>query len=396
MKKWIALILVLTMTVLFNTAAFAAETGTSADALTLNSTSLGLKKGESATLQASTNGTVLDGVSWSSSNTGVATVSGGVVTAVALGRATVTATTADGRSVASCFVHVVLKGIDVSQYQGIVDWLSVRASGVDFAILRTGYGNELPETQTDTMFSTNYDAAKANDIKLGVYHVSYATTPEIAAQEAQMCLNILNKRHLDYPIYIDIEQPSQSALSKDQLSAIVSSFNSVISKAGYKTGIYSSTGFFNGNLSGSGLDAYDKWVAHPDVATPNYSGAYTVWQYSQSGSVPGIAGTVDLDYSYQDYPVAAAAPVDKSMISDTGSTLTLKSGKTYQFKFTPDSTSAKPVFTTGNSSVIKAVLMKKQGGSYYYKIKGVGHGSTAVYSTLPNQKPVRRCVVTVA
>ncbi len=85
MKKWIALILVLTMTVLFNTAAFAAETGTSADALTLNSTSLGLKKGESATLQASTNGTVLDGVSWSSSNTGVATVSGGVVTAVALG-----------------------------------------------------------------------------------------------------------------------------------------------------------------------------------------------------------------------------------------------------------------------------------------------------------------------
>lgn len=142
-------------------AAFAAETGASANALTLNSTSLGLKKGESATLQVSSHGTVLDGISGSSSNTGVATCKRRTCAAVALGRATVTAATAD-------------------------------------------------------------------DIKLGVYHVSYATTPEIAAQEAQMCLNILNGRHLDYPIYIDIEQPSRGILPKDQLSTIVSSFNSVI------------------------------------------------------------------------------------------------------------------------------------------------------------------------
>lgn len=375
--------------------AFATDTGTAAPALMLNSTSLGLKTGESATLIVTAGGIFMEGASWSSSNPGVATVSGGLVNAVALGKATVTATAADGRSVA-CEVHVARKGIDVSQYQGAVDWLSVKAGGVDFAILRTGYGNELPEIQTDSTFSTNYDGATANGIKLGAYHVSYATTPEIAVQEAQMCLSILNGRHLDYPIFIDIEQSSQSALPKEQLTAVVSAFCGEITKAGYKSGIYSSTGFFNGCLSDPALNAYDKWVAHPDVSTPNYNSAYTMWQYSHTGIIPGISGSVDLDYSYQEYPAAAPVPVDTSLISDTGSTLTLQSGKSYQFKFTPNGISAQPIFTTGNSGVIKPVLMKKQGGSYYFKITGVGQGSTSVYSTLPNQKPVRRCVVTVA
>jgi GH25 family lysozyme M1 (1,4-beta-N-acetylmuramidase) len=395
-KKLIALILTVVMSVSFSTAAFAAETG--APALTLNITSLALKAEERAVLTVSDIGVAMQDVRWSSSNPSVASVNGGLVTAAALGRATVTATASDGRSV-SCAVHVVLKGIDVSQYQGTVDWAGIKAGGVDFAILRTGYGNELPETQTDTLFSANYDAATANGIKLGAYHVSYALTPEIAVQEAQMCLSILNKRHLDYPIYIDIEHPSQRALPNDQIAAIASAFCSTIVKAGYKTGIYSSTDFFNGNLSGSALDPYDKWVAHPDAASPNYSGAYTMWQYSHTGTASGINGSVDLNYSYRDYAASVPAPVqlpaDTSLLSDTGAALALKAGQSYVFKFTPNRISQQPVFTTGNASVIKVSALKKKNGSYYLTVKGVGSGSTSVYSTLPNQKPVRRCVVTV-
>lgn len=391
-KKVLAGILALMMAVSLNTAAFAADTIPSA--LMLSATSVGLKTGETVTLIATIDGAFAEGVSWTSSDPSVAAVSGGLVTAATLGRTTITAKTADGRT-ATCVVHVALKGIDVSQYQGAVDWLAVKAGGVDFAILRTGYGNELPEIQTDNTFSPNYAAASANGIKLGAYHVSYATTPEVAVQEAQMCLSILQGRHLDYPVFIDIEHSSQSSLTKEQITAVASAFCSAIVNAGYKAGVYSTTTFFNGNLSGSSLDAYDKWVAHPEASTPNYSGEYTMWQYSHAGSVPGINGLVDLNYSYRDYPNPASASQDTALISDTGSTLNLQQGKSYVFRFKPNGIKDKPTFTSGNSSMVKADVLYTQNGYYYFKIIGTGKGVTSVYSTLPGQKAVRRCLVTV-
>nr|WP_319489565.1 GH25 family lysozyme [uncultured Caproiciproducens sp.] len=395
-RNWVALILVFAMAVSFSTTAFAAETDTAVSTLTLSSASLALKTGECATLTVSDGGNPAQGVFWSSTNPGAATVSNGLVTAVGLGRTIVTVKTADGRS-AACEVHVALKGIDVSQHQGVVDWAAVKASGVDFAILRTGYGNELPETQTDTCFSTNYDNAVANGVKVGAYHVSYATTPEIAVQEAQMCLSILNGRHLGYPVFFDVEHDDlHTAMTSDQLAAIVTAFCSTITNAGYKTGLYSNASLLNTNLNSPALNAYDKWVAHYDVAAPNYSSAYTMWQYSNTGIVAGINAAVDLDYSYVNYPSGTQAPADTSILSDTGSSLTLKSGQSYQFKFTPNGISDKPIFTAGNSGVVKIVSQKLQNGSYYVKVTGVKGGTTSIYSVRPNQSPVRRCVVTVA
>lgn len=394
-KKWMALLLVLAMAVSLSTTAFAADTGVSAT-FTLSNGSLYLKAGETAVLTVS-DGSV-SSLQWASGNPAVASVANGTVTASALGRTTVTVTAPDGRS-AVCDVHVVLKGIDVSEHQGAVDWGNVKLAGVDFAILRTGYGNELPETQTDDYFAANYEGAVANGIKVGAYHVCYATTPEIAVQEAQMCLSILNGRRLDYPVFYDVEQNAvNSAMTGDQLAAIVTAFCSTMANAGYKTGIYSNASMFNSNLSSTALSAYDKWVAHYNVPSPNYSGAYTMWQYSDAGLIGGVNTSVDQDYCYVDYlsTTPAQAPADNTILSDTGLSMSLKPGQSYQFKFTPNGISAKPSFTTGNSGVAKIVYQKLQNGSYYVKITGVAAGTTSIYSVLPNQAPVRRCLVTVA
>ena len=295
-------------------------------------------------------------------------------------------------------------GIDVSAHQGAIDWNAVKNTGlVQFAILRDGFGKEDPVNQTDKQFEANYAGATANGIKVGVYHYSYATTAAEAVTEAQFCLSILNGRHLDMPVFYDVEDKSQSSLSSDQLTAIISAFCNTISKAGYLTGIYSNANWYSNKLNCTALVNYDKWVAHYGVGAPNYNGAFAIWQISSSGNIAGISGSVDMDNCYKDYSqvtpvvVPPAVPVgDNSLISDTGSTLTVQSGKSYQFKFTPNGISAKPAFTVGNSGVAKIVYQKQQNGSYFLKVTGTGRGSTAVYSTLPNQKAVRRCVVTTA
>jgi len=398
-RKLMALILTLAMAVSFGSTAFASEISDPTNAMTINSTSLTLKAGATAALDVSVGGVPVEGVVWSSSNTAAATVSGGVVTAVAMGRATITASTSFGMS-AVCAVQVALNGIDVSYRQGNIDWSLVKNSGVDFAIIRTGYGNELPEVQTDANFSVNYDGATASGIKVGVYHVCYATTADVAVQEAQMCLGILNKRHLDYPVFYDIEQEAHKSMTSDQLAVVVAAFCKTITNAGYSAAIYSNSSMYKTSLSSNALNMYDKWVAHYGVTSPSYTGAYTMWQYNDYGKVPGITPAVDLDYSFMNYPVnvatPASTPVDTSLTSDTGSKLNLKLGKSYQFKFTPKGTNTNPSFSTGNSRVLKIVSIKKQGNSYYVKVTAVGRGGTAVYSAFPKKKAVSRCAVTVS
>ena len=292
-----------------------------------------------------------------------------------------------------------LKGIDVSEHRGLIDWSKVKSSGVQFAIIRDGFGKEDPVNQIDDQFENNYAGATANGIQVGVYHYSYATSAAEAVTEAQFCLSILKGRHLNYPVFYDVENKTQSNLTSDQLSSIINAFCNTISKAGYLAGIYSSANWYSSKLNSAALSNYDKWVAHYDVGAPNYNGAFAIWQYNDASSLPGISGAVDLDYSYKDYtyvtPAAPASIGDTSMISDTGSTMKLKPGQCYQFKFTPNGSNAVPSFTTGNAGALRVISRIKLGKSYYVKVQGVKAGCTAVYSTLPNKKAVPRCIITV-
>ena len=392
-KKWIALLLAAAMAFAMGLPASAAA---AKPAPALSSASLNLKKGGSARLTATLGGTdVTAGMLWTSDTPAVATVSHGTVTAAGPGTATVTATTGDGRSV-GCSVRVGIAGIDVSSRQGSISWSAVKSAGYEFALLRTGYGKELPQTQTDAYFAANYDGAAAAGLKVGAYHVSYALTPAEAVQEADFCLSILAGRRLDYPLFFNVEEGSkQAALSADQLSAIAAAFCRTVAAAGYRAGVYSSADLLGKKLSGSALAPYEKWVAHYGVSEPRYSGSYGIWQYTDTGTAAGVPGNVDLDYSYRDYPNSAPQASDISVLSDTPAALTLRKGKTYQFKFTPNGISGTPLFQSGNSKVLRLIYQKPYGGCYLVKVQAVGAGCTAVYSRSPGRQGTRRCVITV-
>ena len=193
---------------------------------------------------------------------------------------------------------MAVKGIDVSVYQGNIDWAKVKASGIGFAILRVGYGR--CDDQKDKMFEQNYKNAKAIGMPIGIYHYSYAKTADNARQEAKTCLKWIKGKKFEYPVAFDIEDKSQTNLGKATLTAIAKAFCEEIEKAGYYPCIYASKSWLDNKLDMSALK-YDVWVAQW-TNTCTYKGAYGIWQNSDNGSINGISGRVDTDISYKDYP----------------------------------------------------------------------------------------------
>ena len=191
----------------------------------------------------------------------------------------------------------ILKGIDVSYAQGMIDWEKVKASGlVDFAILRAGYGKET--TQVDTQFERNYAACKQLGIPVGAYWYSYATTAAEAEQEAKVCLQTIRGKQFEYPVAFDIEEER----SLPQADAISTTFGTALENAGYYTAIYTFKSALESNFSAAVKNRYDIFLSHIGVQQTDYAGDYGLWQYSWTGCISGISGDVDLDYAYKDYP----------------------------------------------------------------------------------------------
>lgn len=197
-------------------------------------------------------------------------------------------------------IYLNSKGIDVSQWQGTVDWSKVKESGVDFAIIRSGYGKY--SSQEDPKFDENMKGAQEAGIACGTYWYSYALSVEEAIQEAEVCYEIIKDYDFTYPVYFDIEDSSQLKLSTTQISAIIDAFCSTLKDKGYYVGLYSYANFLTTRVLSSVIDKYDIWVAHFDVDAPDFSGEYGMWQYTCTGSVNGIYGDVDMNYAYLNYP----------------------------------------------------------------------------------------------
>lgn len=195
----------------------------------------------------------------------------------------------------------VLKLIDVSAHNGVVNWEKVKKSGVDGVIIRTGFGEEHP-SQIDTRFEANYKGCKDVGLPVGAYHYSYATTPEEAEKEADFVIKLLKGKQFEYPIYFDIEDRVHVELSKETCDSIVIAFCSKLEKAGYWAGVYSFDGFFSSNLSTAIIQRFSAWVARVENVKPTFCKAYGMWQYSWKGFVPGIVGEVDMNYCYKDFP----------------------------------------------------------------------------------------------
>ena len=197
-----------------------------------------------------------------------------------------------------------MKGIDVSVHNGKIDWQKVRAAGIDFAILRAGYGRLA--SQRDNRFKENYAGAKAAGIPVDAYWYSYAMSEDEARLEADVFLSVIKGKQFEFPVYYDVEEKKQFDLGKEKVSAIMRAFLERVESAGYFTGLYGCASSLTTHTADDIKSRYTIWLAHWCDHT-NYSGAYGIWQHSEKGSVDGISGNVDLDVGYKDFPTIIKA-----------------------------------------------------------------------------------------
>ena len=200
------------------------------------------------------------------------------------------------------------KGIDVSKWQGLIDWEKVKASGVEFAMLRAGFG----QGNLDPQFERNAAECARLGIPFGVYWFSYAYTPEMAEKEARFCAGAAAKYALSYPMAYDFEYDSVDyasskgvAVTKDLASGLARAFCGEVKKLGYYPMLYANPNYLAAYFDADIPKEFDIWLAKwprdaDPAVEPEQSGG--MWQYSSGGSVEGINGRVDLNAAYKDYP----------------------------------------------------------------------------------------------
>lgn len=201
-------------------------------------------------------------------------------------------------------------GIDVSYYQGDIDWNAVKNSGIEFVIIRVGYrGYQYGNLSEDPKYIQNIQGALNAGLKVGVYIFSQAINESEAVEEANFLLNRISGYNISLPIVMDFEYVSGVAdrgrlytagLSKDQATSVCSAFANTVKNAGYTPMIYANKSMLENQIDGNYLGTqYEVWLANYTTQT-SYSGPYSFWQYSSSGYVNGISGRVDMNFWYDD------------------------------------------------------------------------------------------------
>lgn len=204
------------------------------------------------------------------------------------------------------------KGIDVSAWQGQIDWDKVASYGMDFVFIRiTETGNVI-----DSCFERNFSGCKKHNIPVGVYKYSYAMTIAEIQSEARKVVSVLNRRKLQYPVWLDLEHHKQRVLGAESIHNLAEAFREIIVAAGYKFGIYCNEDWYM-NVICSHLKKYDFWIARypanddgwiQERLRPDFG---VGWQYSSKAKIPGINGTVDRSVFYKDYKEVSI--VDKNI-----------------------------------------------------------------------------------
>lgn len=224
-----------------------------------------------------------------------------------------------------------IKGIDVSRWNGKIDWKTVANYGMGFAILRiTEKGNIV-----DSTFEPNYKGCLENKIPVGVYKYSYATNVSEIQYEANVVIKTLNKRKLDYPVFLDIEDKCQANLSKELMMKMINAFRAIIIKAGYKFGIYCGYSWYQNKLP-KDAKKYDCWVArYPSQDTGELQERLRVpastgvigWQYSSKATIPGIPTKTDRNVFYKDYSKSSSISTNSPKPTTTQGSDTMNKDK---------------------------------------------------------------------
>ncbi|WP_455538923.1 SH3 domain-containing protein [Terrisporobacter sp.] len=198
-------------------------------------------------------------------------------------------------------LNVLEHGIDVSKWNGTINWNNVKNSGVDYVIIRAGHGT----STVDPQFKNYIEGAKKAGLDIGVYWFSYATSVEKAKAEANSCIQALApyKNSINYPVFFDFEYDSVKyakkqgiTVTKDLASQMATAFLSNIRAAGYTTGLYTNKDFSRSYYNNDLLYSHNLWIAQYGLSN-SFDIPYSIWQYSENGRVPGIGGAVDLNYT---------------------------------------------------------------------------------------------------
>ncbi len=194
-------------------------------------------------------------------------------------------------------------GIDVSKWNGEIDWDKAKNAGVQFAIVRAGYrGSVTGSLVQDIYFDANMKGAAASGVPVGVYFFTQATNEVEAVEEASAVLKWVRQYELAYPIFIDTEGAGghgrADGLDADTRTLVCEAFCRTIENAGYQAGVYASRNWYNNNLHAQKLENYYIWLAEYR-SVPLYQGYYRMWQYSSKGRIDGIEGNVDMNIMYE-------------------------------------------------------------------------------------------------
>lgn len=193
-------------------------------------------------------------------------------------------------------------GIDVSKWNGEIDWDKVRNAGVQYAIVRAGYrGSKSGSLVEDPFFEANMKGAAASGMPVGIYFFTQAVNEVEAVEEASVVLSLIRDYKIDYPVFIDTEgaggEGRADGMDPETRTLVCEAFCRTIENAGYDAGVYASRNWYNNNLYTQRLENYVIWLAEYR-SVPLYQGYYRMWQYTSKGRIDGISGNVDMNISY--------------------------------------------------------------------------------------------------
>lgn len=194
------------------------------------------------------------------------------------------------------------KGIDISQWNGNINWDVVK-NQIDFVIIKLGNIGDNTKFWLDPYFTRNYAECQRLEIPTGVYVYSYTNGIDNIKEAGRQVAEYLKDKNLQLPVYIDMEDAEIAVEGKDKLTQLVIEFNTQIEASGKWAGVYANLDWFNNYLNKDIIkEKYTTWIAHPENANnlDKYKGQYDMFQYSFKGKVNGISGNVDMDYLYRD------------------------------------------------------------------------------------------------
>ena len=195
---------------------------------------------------------------------------------------------------------MAIKGIDVSEFQGNIDWNKVKNDGIEFAILKLGNIYDYDANYKDSKFDTNYKNARANGIKIGAYIYNYCNTIDTLKKGLEWAIKKLEGKELDLPFYLDMEDKDIQGETKETLNNQCNEFAKYVESKGYQAGVYANVNWLKNELNPNDFDKdISVWVAQY-YKECQYTGKYDIWQYASDGSVSGISGNCDMNYLYNE------------------------------------------------------------------------------------------------